>query len=188
MSTETGDGASHLPSPLDAAAALEIREASTEAHATKAMTMIEKLKLLDEQREKERSKRLEARTEAADPRESIAEFNRTFEEERRRIEGAIRDVADAGPRAAGIPADEARTALDTLAAEVATLESLFAQSAYFLPPYEQRSCTSTLTALVQQVQCPALCTVPTPLCIRLTPHIQHPYLTVPTDSLSPFPL
>lgn len=66
-----------------AAAVLDTTIAS-ETTGAAHVSMVEKLQKLELEREKERSKRLEERIEAADPRESIAKFNRTFEEERKR--------------------------------------------------------------------------------------------------------
>jgi len=131
---------------LQHTARLEVVDERDALTSAKAIATLERLQQQQAERTAGKERRQREREDAEDPNESIARFLEGFSASRGEIEASIRNL-QAEEQLSGAAAARARDALYQLSLAISGLEEQAAQAAYFLPPYEQRSCAASIQSL-----------------------------------------
>ncbi|GAX81503.1 hypothetical protein CEUSTIGMA_g8931.t1 [Chlamydomonas eustigma] len=115
--------------------------------------VLSRLAALDATRKQERERRKEDAAEKNAPNESIDEFlyhfSVTCTKFSNQLEAVKNDASDRGVSENTGPIQEQ---LDLLTAEVLQMEKKVADGSYFLPTFDQKQCTATLSDLKQRIQ------------------------------------
>jgi hypothetical protein len=123
----------------------------TTLHILPSPSSQDKLNAIESARQLEVEARRSLATEAADPRENVRWFLKTFDDDRLGVETALAEERDKHAAANGdsnVETQETQKAtLETLRVTTLQMEKRIAEASYFLPPYDARFCTSSVEKL-----------------------------------------